>query len=141
MIPPSTDPTRNRPAAPVELRNVRPIARPAPRPPAAVHPVLAEIARTRPGYTDARIDGRPVRIYIERPRWRVSVPWVKVAALVAAIVTPLLAVAYLVAVALAWCVDHWYLFAAALALVVLAPTLGRAGVCCPGLHCPGCGHR
>jgi len=32
------------------------------------------------------------------------------------------------------------LVAAALVLAVLWSVLGRAGVCCPGLHCPGCRH-
>jgi hypothetical protein len=33
-----------------------------------------------------------------------------------------------------------FLIGAALALFVLSRFLTRAGVCCPGLHCPGCKH-
>lgn len=46
---------------------------------------------------------------------------------------------------IAWLVDNWALIlgiattAVALALIVRA--LNGAGICCPGLHCPGCGHR
>lgn len=106
-----------------------------------VHPTLAHIARTRPGYTRATIDGRPVRIYLERDRIR----WGRLAALTAAIVAPiggmLVVAAYALGVLVAWLVAHWLLIVGGLALLAVASLLARVGVCCPGIHCGGCRHR
>lgn len=142
MIPPSDRPTRDRPA-PIALRHVRPVARAPRRSPARteVHPVYAELVRTRPGHTDARIDGRPIRVYIERDRLH----WPKLIGLVAAIMTPIvgaiLAIVYAVGTVVRWGATHWiFLTGAALALVLTVFILGRVGGC-PGIHCPGCGHR
>lgn len=153
--------------AAVALRNIRPIERISPPRPGtvecaqvrggAVERVQVEatstartirevaLAGTRPGYTKALVDGRPVVIYIERDRLR----WGKLAALVAAIGGPIVGVigigAYAVGFMVAWIGEHWSLIfgsVATLAVVAFAlATLSRVGICCPGLHCPGCGHR
>jgi hypothetical protein len=136
----------DRQPAALTLHNVRPVERPAtPVPAGTVHPVLAEIARTKPGYTTATIDGRPVQVFIERDRLH----WWKLGGLVAAIAGPVVGVvavaAYATGSAVSWTADHWPLIAGALgvaALVVLTLRgLFRAGICCPGLHCSGCPHR
>lgn len=145
ILPGATRPGSNQDRAALALRNVRPIERTVPAAPTAVDPVLAEIARTRPGYTTATVDGRPVVIYIERDRLR----WAKLGGLCAAIAAPLVGVivagAYTAWAVVGWLVDNGALILGALTTAVVIGfvlrALTRAGVCCPGLHCPGCGHR
>ncbi len=143
IFQPSTSQAR---ADALALRNVRPVERPAqPTQPGTVHPVLAEIARTKPGYTTATIDGRPVQVFIERDRLH----WWRLGGLVAAIACPVVGVvavaAYATGSAVSWTAGHWPLIAGALgvaAVIVLALRgLSRAGICCPGLRCSGCSHR
>jgi hypothetical protein len=125
----------------IELSNVRPVERRRPVAPGAVDPALAEIAQTKPGYTTAKIDGRPVQIFIERDRFR----WWKLAGLVALIVTPIAGLMIALASAASWVSGHGSPVIGFLALVALVGfvlrRLNRAGVCCPGLHCSGCSHR
>lgn len=91
--------------------------------------------------TERTIDGRPVVIYVERDRGR----WLRALLMGTAITTPIAGVLLLVIWSVAWVLSHLALIAGtlALALVVIAIVSGlrRAGVCCPGLHCEGCGHR
>jgi hypothetical protein len=145
MFSPGRDPARD--PAPVALQNVRPVparpvARPAARPPATVDPALTRIARDHPRYTTARIDGRPVIVYIERDRLR----WGKLAALVAAIVVPILGVlavaVYAVASVVAWLIAHWLLILGTATVVLVALVLVPALTSRPTSgHCPGPWHR
>lgn len=146
ILPGTARPESDRQAAALTLHNVRPVERTStPLPYGAVHPVLAEIARTKPGYTTATIDGRPVQVFIERDRLHL---W-KLAGLTGAIAGPIVGViavgAYVTGSAVSWTADHWALIAGVLvvaAVIVFALRgLSRVGVCCPGLHCSGCPHR
>lgn len=136
----------------MQLRKVRPVERPpVTRRPGTVDPTLHRIARTQPAYTDELVDGRPVRVYIERGR--VEVRWGKAAAVIVgvagAIVALLGAVAYVVGAVVETVETHRNLIVGALvATAVVAFTLRRAvgsvvraGACCTGLHCSGCPHR
>jgi hypothetical protein len=163
MISPSNDPntTRTRTQAtgraPLVATRVRLIPRPAadrpaPRFPrtAAEHPAsrvprtarTARTARTTRVDTRFRVDGRPVVVHIERPRYRIGRGALIVTGIAAPIVAAIAAVAWLIASAVAWVVDNLaLLLGGGVALVVVLAALSRSGVACVGIHCPGCGHR
>ncbi len=152
ILRPDTPSKVNRPRTAVQLRNVRPVNPPAPtRQPGPMDPVLSHIARTQPIYTNALVDGRPVRIYIERGRVRLR--WGRATAITAGVAGALVALlgagAYLAGVAVQTVeanrnVIVGALVAAVVVAFVLRRILGsvvRAGACCTGLHCSGCPHR
>ena len=129
---------------------MRPVDRPGPaRRPDVVDPALRHIARTRPSYTNAAVDGRPVRIYVERDRVR----WGKAAGVVAGVVGVLAALvaagAYVVGAAVATVAANRDLVVGVLVLVAVVAVIlrrvvgsvARRGACCAGLHCSGCPHR
>jgi hypothetical protein len=146
MFSPSNDPNsgtrQSDPAAgrdPLTARNVRLIPHPAAR----VAPRFPRAARVD---TTFKVDGRPVVVYVERPRYRLTRPVLKVTAAVVPIVATIAAVAWLIASVVAWLAANILLIAGcAVALVVAAVTLlivlSRSGVACVGIHCSGCGHQ
>jgi hypothetical protein len=148
MFSPSNDPnTTTRPRTgstsrtPLVATKVRLIPRPAAERPAPRFPRTARTARVD---TRLRVDGRPVVVHIERPRYRIARGALIVTGIAAPIVAAVAAVTWLIATAVAWVADHLALLlgggVALVAVLVALVGLSRSGVACIGIHCPGCGH-
>lgn len=106
---------------------------------------LERIIAARPSVTTELINGRPVRIYLERPR----LAWAATIGRVVLVLSPMLLILAAAALVMRIAVTHTAavmgITFGVVALVAgkVAGRRGRAGhgLGCAGLHCRGCGSR